>query len=56
VINPVKAKIVASATDYCRSSLHAHLACHDPLEIINPQKLIGRDFKNKKPSQKREIN
>jgi hypothetical protein len=55
-MNPVKAKIVASTTDYCWSSVHTHLACYAPLEIINPQKLLGRDLKKKKPSQKREVN
>ena len=39
-MNPVKAKIVASATDYRWSSVHAHLAGYDPLGIINPQKLL----------------
>jgi hypothetical protein len=44
---------VAFATDYCWSSVHAHLASHAPLEIIKPQKLLGCDLKKKKPSQKK---
>jgi len=54
-MNPVKAKIVAFTTDYCCSSVHAHLTCHAPLEIIKPQKLLGRDLKKKKPARKERL-
>ena len=40
-LNPVKAKMVQEPWDYRWSSVHAHLAQHDPLNIINPQKLIN---------------
>ena len=39
-LNPVKAKMVQEPWDYRWSSVHAHLAQHDPLNIINPQKLL----------------
>jgi putative transposase len=39
-LNPVKAKMVKSAWDYKWSSVHAHLKGSDPLEIVEPQKLL----------------
>jgi len=40
-MNPVKTKIVAFTTDYCCSSVHAHLTCHAPLEIITLKNDLG---------------